>query len=175
MRATFPNNNLSLAQSLSLSLILSLSLTSSGCRREAPKPAPTPVIPASAKAVVQVATTDAMQRSISDTANITGALGALNDVVVGIKNAGKLIGVFAREGDHVHAGQVVAQQDTTDLNSQIVQARGNWRSAQSRLDQATVAFASAQTNLKLTDATTKSAVEQAMASLKSAQDSLVLP
>src|SRR5579862_5280241 len=91
LRATFPNNCLSLAQSLSLSLILTLSLASTGCRREAPKPAPTPVIPASAKAVIQVATTDAMQRSISDTANITGALGSLNDVVVGIKNAGKLI------------------------------------------------------------------------------------
>ncbi len=144
-----------------------------GCKSQSPPTAAT-AASATAPAVIEVTTSTAVRHSISDTATITGALGSLNDVTVGVKNAGKLIGVFAREGDHVHAGQVVAQQDTTDINSQIVQAQANLRSSQTKLDQAETAYSSAMTNLAMTDETTKSAVDQAQAALKSSQDSLIL-
>jgi RND family efflux transporter MFP subunit len=153
-------------------LAVSVEFVAAGCRQGSQKTAAAPA--ALAPAVIEVTTTAATRRSISDTAAITGSLGALNDVVVGIKNAGKLVGVFAREGDHVHAGQVIAQQDTTDINSQIMQAQANLRSSITKLDQAETAYASAVTNLKMTDSTTNSAVDQAKASLRSAQDSLIL-
>ncbi len=145
-----------------------------GCKHnDAPPPAA--VTPAStAHTAVDVSTSMAIAENISDTANLTGALGALNDITVGVKNPGKLVGVYAREGDHVTAGEVVAQQDMTDLQSQIAQARANLRSSMTRLDQANVAYSSAVATLKITDETTGSAVDQASAALKSAQDSLIL-
>jgi len=161
----------------SLSVVLGGALLS-GCSRSKPEessPAGTlTATPAAVHAAIEVGVTAVVKHDISDTANVTGALGALNDVVVGIKNPGRLVGVFAREGDHVHAGQIVAQQDTADIESQINQARGNLRSTQTRLDQALTAYSSAVTNLKLTDETTQSAIDQAEASLKSSQDSLIL-
>lgn len=146
----------------------------SGCRRGGGGPAAPIVTPAAQKTAILVTTAPAVRRSISDTANITGALNSLNDVTVGIKNAGKIVAVYAREGDMVHAQQPVAQQDTTDLQSQLQQQLANLHSAQSKLEQAQAAYDSAKTNLALTDATTKSAVDQARAGLKSAQDSLIL-
>ena len=143
-----------------------------GCQRG--EKAPAAVQAASAPTAILVSTSTVSTGTISETLNITGSLGALNDVTVGIKNAGKIVAVYAREGDHVHVGQVLAQQDTTDIDSQIRQARANLRSAETRLDQAKAAYAQAETSLRITDSTTASAVQQAQAGLKASQDSVTI-
>src|SRR5579872_4936818 len=58
-----------------------------GCRGGGQAPT-APAVPASAKVAVEVTTVDAILKTISDSALITGALGSLNDVTVGIKTAG---------------------------------------------------------------------------------------
>src|SRR5204862_7331494 len=118
----------------------------------------------------RVSVTDARTGAISDTAEVTGALAALQDVTVGVKLAGKVVAVYVREGDHVKAGQIVAQQDTADFQAQLDQQRANLLSAQTRLDQARVAYLNAQTNLKWTDEQTASAVRQAEALLQVARE-----
>jgi HlyD family secretion protein len=157
-------------------LLIAAAVLSSGCKKggdQAEKNTPA-AQQASTPAAILVTTSAAAVGTISETLNVTGSLGALNDVTVGIKNAGKVIAVYAREGDHVHAGQVLAQQDTTDIDSQIRQARANLRSAETRLDQAKAAYAQAETSLRITDSTTASAVQQAQAGLKASQDSVTL-
>jgi RND family efflux transporter MFP subunit len=89
---------------------------------------------------------------------------------VGVKTAGKMVGVYAREGDVIHKGQVLAQQDTVDLQNQADSQMANLAAARAKLDQAKVAYRDAQTTLALTDAQTASAVKQAQAGLDQAQE-----
>jgi RND family efflux transporter MFP subunit len=119
---------------------------------------------------MQVSVTPARVGPISNIAIVTGALNAQQDVTVGVKAAGKLVAVYVREGDTVRAGQIVAQQDTADLQAQLDQQRANLVSAQTKLEQARVAYGNAQTTLQLTDQQTASAVRQAEAGLVVAQD-----
>lgn len=147
----------------------------SGCRggSKAPAPSATPASAQNAATLVTVA--PAHIGSISDVAQVTGALNSLNDVVVGVKLAGKIVAVYAREADIVRAGQIVAQQDPADLQAQLDQARANLESARTKLAQARAAYQSAETNVTLTDAQTRSAVRQAQAGLDVArQQSLVV-
>jgi HlyD family secretion protein len=114
---------------------------------------------------IQVSVTKARTGSIQQVAQVTGVLNSLNDVVVGVKIAGKIQDVFVREGDKVSVGQVVAQQDPADLKAQYDQQVANLAAAQTKLDQARVAYKNAQTTLTITEAQTQSAVRQAQAAL----------
>jgi HlyD family secretion protein len=118
----------------------------------------------------QVVVTPARVGSISDIAQVTGALNALHDVTVGVKAAGKVVAVYNREGDFVHSGQVVAQQDPADLQAQLDQQRANLVSAQTKLAQARVTYQNAVTTQQWTDEQTRSAVRQAQAGLSASQD-----
>ncbi|HZP82489.1 MAG TPA: efflux RND transporter periplasmic adaptor subunit [Chthonomonadaceae bacterium] len=166
-----------LLPALALSALAVGGLALAGCRRGG-ETAATQATPAAAQTqATQVSVTPARRATISDTAEVTGALSALQDVTVGVKAAGKVVAVYAREGDLVRAGQVVAQQDTADFQAQLEQQRAtlnqqraNLATAQSKLEQAKVAYQNAQTTLKWTDDQTKSAVRQAQAALVSAQE-----
>jgi HlyD family secretion protein len=127
---------------------------------------------AQTKLATQVFVTAARVAPISETVEVTGALTSLHDVMVSVKVSGKMLAVYAREGDRVRAGAVLAQQDTTDLQSQIDAQRANLATAQSRLEQARVLFQNAQTTLKWTDEQTRSAVRQAQAGLAAAKEQL---
>jgi HlyD family secretion protein len=118
----------------------------------------------------QVSVTPARLDSTSDVIQVTGSLNSLNDVTVGVKTSGKMIAVYVREGDRIRSGQVVAQQDTTDLQSQLDQQRANLQTAQTKVSQAQVAYTNAVTTLEWTDAQTRSAVRQAQAALTSARE-----
>src|SRR5690349_5992547 len=126
--------------------------TVTGCRRGGENTA-AKVAPASQeKAAIQVRVTPAKREAISQTIEVTGALNALRDVTVGIKSNGKIVAVYFREGDTVRAGQVVAQQDTSDLQAQLDsiiaqqnQAKANLAVAQSKLEQSRVTYKNAQT------------------------------
>lgn len=123
-----------------------------------------------AQQATQVTAAPARLGSISDVVEVTGALSALNDVIVGVKGNGKMEAVFAREGDMVKAGQVVAQQEVTDLRTQLEQQRANLLVQKTRLAQTKVAYQNALTTLKWTDDQTQSAVRLAKAGLDAAKE-----
>ncbi len=177
-RACGPENNRAYKNRMAVGagVALCAALMAPGCNRGGQSGAKPPVSAetASAKTEIQVSSSAAAIGTISETLNITGSLGALNDVTVGIKNPGKIIAVYAREGDHVHVGQVLAQQDTVDIESQNRQSRANLRVAETRLEQAKAAYGQAVTSLRITDSTTAAAVKQAQAALKASQDSVTL-
>ncbi len=142
-----------------------------GCHQPAPAAGAGPGGPGAPKAATQVSVSKAVQGPISDVAEVTGALAALNDVTVGVKLGGKVVAVFAREGDLVRAGQVLVQQDTTDLKNQYEQQWANLLTARTRLSQANIALADAKTNLKLTEQQTAASVKLATAGLDAARES----
>jgi HlyD family secretion protein len=161
--------NKTMARGLATALLLAVG--PAGCRRGDNT---TPAQKAQQAAVknqgLLVSVTPARSGSISDVADVTGALNALQDVTVGIKTAGKIVAVYAREGDVVRAGQVIAQQDTLDLQNQLDQQRANLLSAQTKLDQARVTYQNSRTNLNWTDQQTLSAVRLAQAGLDAAKE-----
>jgi len=142
-----------------------------GCHRGGQAAAP----PATAQRAAQqlateVSVTPARTATISETAEVTGSLSALHDVTVGVKNGGKVVAVYAREGDMVRAGQTVAQQDTSDLQAQLEQQQANLASARTKLEQAKVAYQNALTTLQWTKDQTSAAVRQAEAALEAAKE-----
>lgn len=147
-----------------------------GCSKKTPEAAPVPDVKAASAAAtpIQVSVTPVKVQSMADTANVTGALASLNDVTVGVKIAGKLSAVYFREGDVVRAGQVVAQQDTADLQAQLDSQRANLLAAQTKLSSANVALTDAKTNLKLTQDQVESSIKQAQSGVASAQEQLAI-
>lgn len=146
-----------------------------GCRKPGNDAAKTDAKGAGGKTAsptaTQVGVTPARTGTITQTQQVTGALSAQNDVTVGSKLAGKISFVYYREGDTVHRGAVVVQQDVSDFSAQLDQQRANLRQAQTRLAQARETLANALTTVKLTDQQTASAVSQAKAGLTAAQQS----
>lgn len=122
---------------VSVATLLGLAGVLAGCARRASSPmAQEAATPATAVAVVSARVGD-----IPFTISVTGSLQTLDDVTISAKVPGKIAKVTVREGDIVQAGQVVAQQDTADLEAQVRQAEAALRSAQARLKQAETALA----------------------------------
>lgn len=134
----------------------------SGCAQRAPvNPAQEAAAPATAVAVVSARTGD-----IPFTISVTGSLQALDDVTVSAKVPGKIANVFVREGDAVRAGQVVVQQDTSDLEAQVRQAEAALQSARARLKQAETALALQPTQNETSLRQAEAALEAARARLR---------
>jgi len=166
---------LRLPRSAGLMLTVVIAAGIGGCKSKSAETAPASGDPKASSVAAQstptsVSATAARIGSILRTEQVSGSLTALQDVTVGVKLAGKVIAVYAREGDPVSRGQLVVQQDPGDLQAQLQQQRANLTSAITRRDQAKVALQSAQTNLKLTDAQTKSGVASAKASVQVARE-----
>jgi HlyD family secretion protein len=129
----------------------------------------------------------------------TGVIEALKKVEVKSKVAGRVAKLHVKEGDRVQAGQLLAEIDPTEINSQVEQMRAQLDGARARLEQAkrgalyqadqTAAairqaeegLRSAESRLKVAEEsyrtvvlTSESEVEQAEAALQSAKDSLTL-
>jgi len=126
--------------SLAAILLMGTALLS-GCSKPAPKPA-------AAIIVTPVNITTVKIASISETIPVTGNLVALQDVQLSAKEVGRISAVYGREGDTVHAGQLIVQQDTTDLIANVNQAEANVLSAQSSLSQAVTNYQIQVTNAK---------------------------
>jgi HlyD family secretion protein len=82
--------------------------------------------------------------TISASVSVTGNIDALHDITLSAKAPGRVLAINAREGDYVKAGQVVVQQDSTDLQATL------------RGDQALIASDEA----KLSQAQENSAIQQ---------------
>ncbi len=63
--------------------------------------------------------------TIADSVPVTGSIQALQDVQIAAKTTARVTQVTVREGDVVRAGQLVVQQDATDLISNVQQAQAS--------------------------------------------------
>ncbi len=129
----------------------------------------------------------------------TGIIEALKKVEVKSKVAGRVAKLHIKEGDRVQAGQLLAEIDPTEINSQVEQMRAQLDGARARLEQAKRSvlyqvdqtsasirqseegLRSAESRLKVAQEdyrtvikTSESEISQADASLQSAKDSLAL-
>lgn len=104
-------------------------------------------------------------RDLDEVITISGTLVTNLDVQIAAKIPGRLVSVQVREGDRVAAGQVIATQETVELNAQLQQAIAQQQQAQAGLVQAERA-------LNVNPEITRSNIAAAEAQLRQAQASL---
>ncbi len=107
----------------------------------------------------------AISQDVTESIDVTGEITTFQDVPVGAKVSGRLVAVYVREGDPVKAGQTLAIQDTSTLNSQMQQALAQVAAARAGLNQAL-------TNARIAPSKSRSAVAAAEAGLRSAKAQL---
>lgn len=115
---------------------------------------------------VEVATVTRGTIATSD--SITGNIAALQDVQLSARVAGRVTAVNYREGQVVRAGQIVVQQDATDLQANVRAAEANVAQAQANVSSNIAKVSQAQANYTLAVQTVKAAVSQARAQVASA-------
>lgn len=79
---------------------------------------------------------------------LSGSLRAVDLVTVKSKLAGDVRAVLVREGESVHAGQVVVRIDATEYEARVAQARGNLNHARAQLE---IAAKTRENNLALVE------------------------
>jgi HlyD family secretion protein len=109
-----------------------------------------------------VSTTVVTRQATSDSAQSTGVVAAAQRAELSAKVMGRVAEVYVREGELVHAGQVLARLEAADLAASVAQASANARAAGATLTQA-------QTGAELQKEQSRARVEQASEALKSAQ------
>ncbi|MCE9559521.1 MAG: efflux RND transporter periplasmic adaptor subunit [Armatimonadetes bacterium] len=85
---------------------------------------------------IPVLTRKPESRDLAEVLDITGQIASGDDTQVSAKLGGRLTVVYVRDGDTVRAGQVVAEQETTEGNIRLRQALAGLRGATSQLQQA---------------------------------------
>src|SRR5215212_10103680 len=75
------------------------------------------------------------QGTLRSTIAATGPIANPSSVPVSFKNAGKLVEVAVRIGDRVMPGQLLARQETTDLEAALRQAQAQLEQAQASEEQ----------------------------------------
>ncbi|WP_258359835.1 HlyD family secretion protein [Moorella sulfitireducens] len=78
-------------------------------------------------------TMPAGQGNIKNTINATGSIEPVKSVTLGFKTGGIIKAIYVKPGDAVKAGQVLALQDTTELEAQLAQAQASYNSALANL------------------------------------------
>ena len=96
---------------------------------------------------------------------ITGSIVTGDDVQVGAKNAGRLVSVYVKDGDTVKAGQVIAQQETSDWSLRV-------RQQQALVDAARAQVQQALNDARVGPSRSSAAVRASEARLKQAQAQL---
>ena len=99
--------------------------------------------------------------TIAATVPVTGNIQALQDVQLSARAAGRVLAVNFREGQTVRVGQVVVQQDTTDLQANVNQAKANVLQAEANVSSNQAKLRQAETNYTIQVQTAKQAVAQA--------------
>jgi RND family efflux transporter MFP subunit len=116
-------------------------------------------------AAVEVSVLRVAPLTSEDVLEVTGQIQAVDTVAVGPVLPGRLTRVFVREGQSVSAGQLLAQQDARDAETQLRQARAQVASAES-------AAAQARIDAKSTPNRSQAGVDAAEAQLAQARESL---
>ena len=99
---------------------------------------------------------------------ITGSIAALQDVQLSARVSAMVTAVNYREGQVVRAGQVIVQQDATDLQANVRAAVANVSQAQATVSSNIAKLAQAKTTYLLEVQTARQAVAQARAQVASA-------
>lgn len=115
--------------------------------------------------VTPVEATPVVAKSLTQTIEITGTATTSSDTNVAAKNAGRLTAVYVQDGDSVSTNQLIAQQDTSNLQIQLQQALAGVASARSTLSQAVA-------NERIGPDKSEAAVLQAKAQLAQAEAAL---
>ncbi|WP_338834268.1 hypothetical protein MHLNE_06490 [Moorella humiferrea] len=85
------------------------------------------------RAEVKYITVPVAQGSIKNAINATGTIEPVKSVNLGFKNSGIIKAIYVKPGDAVKAGQVLAVQDTAELEAQLAQAQASYNSAAANL------------------------------------------
>ena len=118
-------------------------------------------------APVPVETIAVKRGTIAQAVLVTGSIAALQDVQLSARVSGRVTAVNYREGQLVRAGQVIVQQDATDLEANVRAAQANVSQAQANVSSNIAKVSQAQTNYTLAIQTAKQAVAQARAQVAS--------
>ena len=108
-------------------------------------------------------------QTLTESAEITGEITAGLDTEVNARNPGRITQVFVRDGDAVHAGQIIASQETTTLVAQRQSALAQIAQANGGLAQAQSVYAQARRNLALGPTKSSAAVKVAQAQVQAAE------
>lgn len=120
-----------------------------------------------ADAATPVRVTTAKMQTVTRAVPVTGNIAALRTVALAPKITARILSVAGREGQTVKRGQVVVQQDTSDLQIQLQQSVANAEAASARLLQS-------QTQVRLQEAQSSAGVADAQQALNAAQAQLSL-
>ncbi len=122
--------------------------------------------------VAEVVAAPPSTKDLTQTVVVTGDVTTSDDTQVGPKASGKVVSVFVNDGDAVTTGQVVAQLDTSNLNSVLQQAVAQESQARATLAQAQSALSQALSNQAYNPSKSSAAIRSAQAQLRSAQANL---
>jgi HlyD family secretion protein len=141
--------------------------------------------------LIAVSVQSAQTRPLSESVEVTGSIDVGDTTAVGARISGRIVSVFVQEGSVVKEGQILAVQDTSQLQTQLSQALANLRSAEAQLQQqiknasmtpdrtsaqirtAEAALRQARVNLqKAINGPRGQEIEQAEATLRSADENL---
>jgi RND family efflux transporter MFP subunit len=117
-------------------LVLALGWRSVAARR-AQQLAQQQAVAQKAQPVVELAATDVVRvqlRELQRGLPVSGSLRAVNSAFVKARAAGELQGLAVREGDPVHAGQVVARIDPAEGQARLKQAQEQADAARAQID-----------------------------------------
>ncbi len=109
----------------------------------------------------------AVEKNVERTVPVTGSVAALQSIDLAPKITARVTQVIGREGTPVRRGQVVVQQDTSDLVTQVEQAQANLASARARLAQV-------QTQSRVLNTNSVGEVENTRQQLRQAEAALAL-
>jgi RND family efflux transporter MFP subunit len=120
---------------------------------------------------IELAAADLVQAktiTLAQTLAISGSVTAVRIALVKARVAGELRGLAVREGDHVNAGQVLAEIDPTESDARVRQARQQAAAAKAQVDSAQRSFSNNQ-SLVAQGFISNTALESSQANLATAQ------
>jgi len=118
-------------------------------------------------APLPVEVTAVTRGTIATSDPVTGSIAALQDVQLSARVSGRVTAVNYREGQVVRTGQIIVQQDATDLEANVRAAQANVSQAQANVSSNIAKVSQAQANYTLAVQTVKAAVAQARAQVAS--------
>lgn len=83
-----------------------------------------------------VDTVTVVRKKMVQSVEVTGQIATSSDVTIGAPQPGRLVSVYVQDGDAVKPGQILAQQESSDLTARVRQAQAQVNAARSSLDQA---------------------------------------